>query len=116
MKFKTTQKAIKEGYSDIYAVNYCDACNILAPFEPVAYTAGIYGWNCDVYQFGQYAIATGYRTIGDVVPYELIKALNDDAKTFLELYGNGVITGDELQYNCRNLIYKITDAMNAKRQ
>lgn len=61
MKFKTTTKAIKAGYSKIFKVGYCELNSLLACREPVAYTCGIYGWNYDVYNVGSVAICTGYR-------------------------------------------------------
>lgn len=43
---------------------------ILSPIEPVAYNAGIYGWNCDIYHPGSGLwIVTGYRNMtGDPMP------------------------------------------------
>ena len=61
MKYKTTAKAIREGYFKIISIGYCRAQNLLAPFSPVAYTCGIYGWNFDLYEFNGVAICTGYR-------------------------------------------------------
>lgn len=61
MKYKTTAKAIREGYSKIISIGYCAAQNLLAPFSPTAYTCGIYGWNFDLYEFNGVAICTGYR-------------------------------------------------------
>lgn len=51
MKFKTTNKAIKQNYSQNYILNigYCDLQTLLKYESPRAYTSGIYGWNYDLY-------------------------------------------------------------------
>lgn len=39
-----------------------------------AYTAGVYGWNADIYEFDTFAIVTGYRPFGkDILSYEFCK-------------------------------------------
>lgn len=40
---------------------YCEMQTLLRYHEPVAYTAGIYGWNFDVYEVYGLTICTGYR-------------------------------------------------------
>lgn len=82
MKFKTTQKAVKEGYRNIIRVGYCDLQYLLYYKNPVAYTCGVYGWNADIYDIGRgSAICTGYRTFGDIRPdYELIREYDKKAK------------------------------------
>lgn len=61
MKFKTTAKALREGYYTIISAGYCELQNLLSYESPIAYSAGVYGWNFDVYVFDGVAIATGYR-------------------------------------------------------
>ena len=61
MKFKTTARQIKAGYSQILTVGYCDMAELLRYQEPTAYTAGVYGWNFDIYYVDGVAICTGYR-------------------------------------------------------
>ncbi len=80
MKFKTTQKEIKNNYGYVFKIPYCDAWHLLRGQEPEAYTAGVYGWNADVYSHGGVAIVTGYRPIGEVVPRELLKKYEEKAK------------------------------------
>lgn len=71
MKFKTTQKAIKDGYSKVYQIGYCGLYHLLKYQAPVAYTCGVYGWNADVYQFASIAITTGYRPFGEKITKRL---------------------------------------------
>jgi hypothetical protein len=61
MKYKTTAKDLKAGYYHIISVGYCDLQSLLNYKTPVAYNAGIYGWNFDVYDINGIAIVTGYR-------------------------------------------------------
>jgi hypothetical protein len=62
MKYKTTAKALKAGYYHIISVGYCDLQSLLNYKSPVAYNAGTYGWNFDVYDINGVAIVTGYRS------------------------------------------------------
>ena len=75
MKYKTTRKAITEGYSNIVSVGYCGAQSLLSVVEPIAYTCGVYGWNFDVYLVEGLTICTGYRgmpgrRVNNVIEYE----------------------------------------------
>lgn len=82
MKFKTTQKAVKEGYRNIIKVGYCDLQYLLYYKNPVAYTCGVYGWNADIYEIGRgSAICTGYKPFGDIRPdYELVREYDEKAE------------------------------------
>ena len=66
MKYRTTQKAIKAGFHKVIKVGYCDLQSLLNCETEKAYTAGVYGWNADIYDFGNVAICTGYRPFGNV--------------------------------------------------
>ena len=69
MKFKTTQKAVKAGYTTVIAVPYCDLQYLLNYESPVAYTVRREGWGADIYDMGGgVAIATGYAPFGNVRP------------------------------------------------
>lgn len=61
MKYKTTAKALKQGYYHIIEAGYCDLQSLLNYKSPIAYSSGTYGWNFDVYDINGVAIATGYR-------------------------------------------------------
>lgn len=69
MKFETTRKAIVNHYSKVYSVGYCGAQYLFRGMSPVAYNAGVYGWNFDLYDVGGVAICTGYRNMpGAIAP------------------------------------------------
>ena len=61
MKFKTTRKAIVNGSGRLVYAPYAELQYLLRYHDPVAYTAGVYGWNFDVYEIGNLTICTGYR-------------------------------------------------------
>ena len=83
MKFKTTAKEMKSGYYMIISVGYCDLQNLLNYKTPVAYSAGTYGWNFDVYDIDGVAIVTGYRSMPSQhskARYEFIREYDDKAQ------------------------------------
>lgn len=63
MKVKTTKRAIVKSSENIRWAGYCDLQALLRNHEPIAYTAGIYGWNFDVYSVYGVTICTGYRNM-----------------------------------------------------
>ena len=83
MKTKITKKAIMSAYHNVIKVGYCDMQDALKWREPNFYTAGVYGWNSDVYVIDHdTVIVTGYRPFGNVeLPREVIDMLNKCAKS-----------------------------------
>lgn len=62
MKLKCTNTDLYSGFACIIKVPYCDASDLLSYSRAIAYNAGVYGWNYDVYASGCCdAIVTGYR-------------------------------------------------------
>lgn len=81
MVFKTTKKAVMDGYYKIISIGYCDLQNLLYTKSRIAYTSGVYGWNADVYDFGSVAIVTGYRPFGNVsVDYATVQQYDELAE------------------------------------
>lgn len=66
MKYKTTKRAVMDGYDFVISVGYADLQHLLYYKSPVAYTSGQYGWNADIYDFWNIAICTGYRPFGNI--------------------------------------------------
>lgn len=85
MKTKTTKKAIMNAYENVIKVGYCDLQDALKWREPNFYTAGVYGWNADVYVIDyDTVIVTGYRPFGNIeLPREVIDALNKCAASIM---------------------------------
>ena len=66
---------------DCYAVGYCNLQDLFYCEDATYYTCGVYGWNADLYRFGDYTIVTGYRPFGASVPYDLTRKYEDAAGT-----------------------------------
>lgn len=78
MKTKTTKRAIMHAYENVIKVDYCDLQYALIWREPDFYTAGVYGWNSDIYviDYGT-VIVTGHRPFGNIeLSREVINTLN----------------------------------------
>ena len=87
MKIQVTKKAVLKGYSITIRAGYSALQHLLWYEEPRAYTAGINGWNADVYGFGGTAIVTGHRPFGDPVSRELVEKYEVAAK---EVFDGGL--------------------------
>lgn len=74
MKYRTTQKAVKEGYYNTISIGYCNMQHLLNYFSEVAYTTRREGWAADIYEFGNTAIITGYAPFGKIHPaYDVVQ-------------------------------------------
>lgn len=82
---KVTRNSIKA--NKVFSIGYCHAQNLLRYAEKSGYNSGIYGWNYDLYEFpyANIAITTGYRPIGQAVPYELLKKYDDSAREYANM-------------------------------
>lgn len=81
-KIKTTQKAMRENYH-IIGVGYCDAHYLLKGVDPIAYSSGVYGWQCDYYNVDGVIISTGYSYIHNKnvkIDYETIQKYENKAR------------------------------------
>jgi hypothetical protein len=73
MKFKTSKKAIMNGYSNVICVSYCGLQSLLNRKSETAYTTRREGWAADIYEITpSTAICTGYAPFGNIRPgYEI---------------------------------------------
>ena len=84
MKTKITRKAVREIYDNIICVGYCNLQYLLARETEMYYCTRVEGWACDVYDFGNTAIITGYDPFGNIRPsYELQCKYNKDAEKII---------------------------------
>ena len=82
MKFKTTKKQMQENYHNAIRLGYCEAQTLLSDYEPIAYSSGIYGWNCDYYLIDNLLIVTGYRGMfGRSIPYKIVDKYENKASS-----------------------------------
>lgn len=88
MKTQTTKKAIMSAFENVIKVGYCDLQDALKWREPNFYTAGVYGWNADVYVIDDdTVIVTGYRPFGNMkLSREVIDTLNKCAESITHYF------------------------------
>lgn len=79
---QTTMREVKERFGHVICIGYGDLQHLLRGESRIGYTAGVCGWNADVYDVGNgVAIVTGYRPFGDIhPPHSLAEKYNDDAR------------------------------------
>lgn len=102
MKAKTTRKWIASAYT-CYGTGYGDLQYLLRFQDARFYTCGVYGWNCDIYTFGGYAITTGYRGQVHHVDrqYELEREYDKKAE---EIIGNYELSAEERERKVNTLL------------
>ena len=110
MKFKTTRKEINNNYYNVISIGYCNAQYLLNGKNPIAYNAGYYGWNADVYDVNGVAIVTGYRPWGNIKPdYDTIKKYEDEARKICgDSWGNYQKMLDQLDQLLNQFIEEVT--------
>ena len=91
MKFKLTNKQVKNQFTNIKSTGYCDLACLLRSIEPIAYTCGVYGWNYDVYTVHGLTICTGYRNM----PGERLQKVSEYEQKARKIMSNYDIPYDE---------------------
>ena len=85
MKVKVSRKSIKDNFRNVYCLDMSKANTIFYGQSPAYYTAGIYGWNCDVYIINEdTAVTVGYRPFGDYLPEAVEKEMMKKAERVRE--------------------------------
>lgn len=113
MKTRFTRKQIKDSNKLVIALGYCDATYLLSSLEVKGYTAGIYGWDCDVLQYNyNIAITTGYRPIGHRPSYDLVKEYEEKAIEVYRRYSKENDIDTRLLYLLDEFINKVIEELN----
>lgn len=79
---KLTRKDISD--KPVIKISYCAAQSMLNLFDRIGYMSGVYGWNCDVYEFDEAYIITGYRM--PVKGYHEIRHITDAFNGYTQEY------------------------------
>ena len=89
MKYKTTRRAIMNGFNTVIYCGYCDLQTLLTYENPAAYTVRREGWGADVYDLGGgVALVTGYAPFGSVrIPYDTCKEYEKKAAAIIAARG-----------------------------
>ena len=80
-KIQAKKSDMRQNYR-ILSVGYCDMQYLLKFQNPVAYSAGVNGWDCDYYEIDDVVICTGYNPIKSkniIDDYELIREYEQKA-------------------------------------
>lgn len=85
---KLKEKEVKENY-ECYSIGYCEAQDLLSLEGANFYTAGVYGWNADIYIFGNTAIVTGYRPFGERLDLDIVNKYNKKAYEYRRATNQG---------------------------
>ena len=109
MKFKTTQRDIKQGYPTVIPVGYCAMQNLLRFKEPIAYTTRAEGWGSDIYQITpSIAISTGYAPFGTVKltseQYNMIRVYDRKAQEVTTMRDSNKDASDQINELVRTLV------------
>ena len=102
MNYKTTKKAIMNGYQNIIFTGYCNLQNLLRYESVSAHTERAEGWGADVYHISNNTcIVTGYAPFGNIRPsYDIVKKYDDMAVEII-LHRTGNVEAKEA---CESLI------------
>lgn len=101
---RVTKKEVQQYYQYVISVPLPSDYFFMA-FEPAYYTVGKYGWNADVYHFGDTALVTGYRSFG--------KQVSRDDMAYWETEAEKVIKGtpwDKWQLHMTELVQRFIRA------
>lgn len=109
MKLKTTKKQVRNYYSKIYSIGYCQAQNLLEGVTPFAYSSGNYGWSCDYYEIEDTCISTGYSPIGKSVDFDLLRKYDKKAN---EIRSNYNIDYQKRKNKINKLLVKFINELN----
>ncbi len=109
MKYRATQKEIRDGFNAVIAVPYCSLPSLLTFESPIAYTVRREGWGADIYDVGNgVAIATGYAPFGNYKPsYEVRQMYENLARRVLNGYSYNEAK-EELRYLLVDFIEEVT--------
>ena len=89
MKIKATRKMIKNNYTNIIEIGYCDLQHLFFYDTSKYYNCGVYGCNWNGYELNENTcIITGYRnTLGISVDMEYIRKIDDKAREIVDSWG-----------------------------
>ena len=110
VKFKTTDREIKEGFARVIRIGYCEAQYLLNFENAIAYNCGAYGWKYDVYIIEGYCstcIVTGYSPCGNIQPnYEILRKFEEKAE---KIRHNNGITYEQKAKKTKKLLKNFID-------
>lgn len=106
MKFKTTKKAMREGYYHIIGTGCCNLQYLLNYENEIAYSTRAEGWACDYYEVDGVLISTGYAPLKSEnvkCDYDMIREYESKAT---EIVCNYKLGWEEQKTQVRELLKK----------
>lgn len=102
-KIKITNKDVKNYYNRILDCGSQSAGYLLGYSSARFYNCGVYGWNYDIYDFGDTCLMIGDRTgsFGRKADYSMLHDYNEKART---IYNNWDLSTEEKKNQIDNLI------------
>lgn len=104
MKARITDKEAKDYVS--FSIGYCDAQYLLRAYNPLYYTAGIYGRKSDIYLINGLYIATGYGPVWERIDYDLTRKYDKKAS---EIWSNYDEPYEKRQKKVEKLLTKLLE-------
>ena len=89
----------------VVKIGYCAAHYLLKSAEKIGYTAGVYGWNADVYETDIAYILTGYRFTGIRGTYAAGAILDTAEKTAEKIFSACRSAADYEIFNAAAAVY-----------
>ncbi len=108
-KLKATRKNVKDNNYRILGAGYCSMQSLLHFKDPLAYSAGVNGWQCDYYDVNNVIISTGYSPLNNkniTCDYKTIKVYEDAAHAFLY---DHTISWDQKRDAVNALLHQLLD-------
>lgn len=111
MKARITDKEAKDYVS--FSIGYCNAQYLLRAYNPLYYTAGIYGRKSDIYYINGLYIATGYGPQGPRIDYNLTRKYDKKAS---EIWSNYDEPYEKRQKKVEKLLTKLLEKAKTQNQ
>lgn len=108
---RLTQKEVRAAYNYVICVPYCGLQHLLKDVHKIGHTERREGWGCDVYDYGEVAITTGYAPFGSIRPsYDLIRDYDQKTERLVRAAWDLGTTLYELQQDLELLAGAFIDA------
>lgn len=110
MKVQVSQRKIMSNYFAVICVGYADLQNLLAYEDARFYTAGVYGWNANLFEVPgtNRIIVTGYRPFGNIQGYK-VREYDQKARELIVETQKADMSFLESQQKLRELIKEWSD-------
>jgi len=110
MNYKTTKKAVMNGYSNVIYTGYCDLQHLLNYESVSAHTERAEGWGADIYHISaNTCIVTGYAPFGNIHPsYDIVKKYDDTAAEIIMRRDNNANAKEDCEHLIDAFIAEVT--------